>query len=83
MFQLDVKNAFLYGKLREEVYMEQPSRYVAYGETNVYKLKKAIYDLIQSSRSGLTSLAEWLVQLDFVDVIQIILFLFGMARLVQ
>ena len=41
---------FLYGKLREEVYMEQPLGYVAYGETNVYKLKKAIYDLRQSSR---------------------------------
>ena len=45
MFQLDVKNALLYDDLEEEVYMEQPSGYVAQGENMMCKLKKAIYDL--------------------------------------
>ncbi|KAK8935209.1 hypothetical protein KSP39_PZI012961 [Platanthera zijinensis] len=43
--QLDVKNAFLYGDLQEDVYMEQLPGYVAQGETRVCQLKKAIYDL--------------------------------------
>ena len=42
MFQLDVKNSFLYGDL-EEVYMKQPPEFVAQGENIVYKLKKVIY----------------------------------------
>jgi len=46
-----VKNAFLYNDLDEEVYIEQPSEYVALGESMVCKLKKAIYDLKQSPRA--------------------------------
>ena len=47
LFQLDVKSAFLYVDLQEEMYMEQPPGYVAQGETKVCRLKKTIYGLKQ------------------------------------
>lgn len=50
-YQPDVKNVFLYGDLKEELYMEQPYGFVAQGETHlVCKLNKAIYGLKQSLR---------------------------------
>jgi len=51
LFQLNVKNAFLYGNLQEEVYMEQPSGYIAQGRIKVCHLKNAIYGLKQSPRA--------------------------------
>ncbi|KAK4397606.1 Retrovirus-related Pol polyprotein from transposon RE2 [Sesamum angolense] len=53
MYQMDIKNAFLYGDLNGTVYMEQPPGYVAQGEKQrmVCKLKKAIYGLKQSPRA--------------------------------
>ena len=47
---LDVKTAFLYGDLNEDLYMEQPEGFVVKGqETKVYRLKKALYGLKQAS----------------------------------
>jgi len=51
LFQLDVKNAFLYGDLKEKVYMEQPLWYIAQEENTVCRLKKVIYGLKQSPRA--------------------------------
>jgi Reverse transcriptase (RNA-dependent DNA polymerase) len=52
LFQLDVKNAFLYGDLKEEVFMEIPP---GFGNEQlndkVCRLKRSLYKLKQSSRT--------------------------------
>lgn len=46
MYQLDVKSAFLYGELKEVVYVDQPEGFVKKGEEDkVYRLNKALYGL--------------------------------------
>ena len=52
LHQLNLYNAFLYGDLTEQVFMEQPPGYVAQGETSqVCLLRRAIYGLKQSPRA--------------------------------
>ncbi|GJR13929.1 retrovirus-related pol polyprotein from transposon TNT 1-94 [Tanacetum coccineum] len=46
VYQIDVKTAFLYGPLKEEVYVNQPDVFVdPYHPDKVYHLKKALYGL--------------------------------------
>ena len=50
--QFDVKNAFLHGDLKEEVYMEAPPGFLQDFEAGEeYRLKKALYGLKQSPRA--------------------------------
>nr|GEZ32684.1 copia protein [Tanacetum cinerariifolium] len=52
VYQMDVKTAFLYGPLKEEVYINQPDGFIdPYHPDKVYRLKKALYGLKQTPRA--------------------------------
>ena len=52
LFQMDVKTAFLNGRLEEEIYMDQPIGFASKGqEDKACHLKRSIYGLKQSSRT--------------------------------
>nr|GEV12260.1 copia protein [Tanacetum cinerariifolium] len=56
IYQMDVKTAFLNGKLKEEVYVSQPEGFIDPDHpTYVYHLKKALYGLKQSPRAWMDS----------------------------
>nr|GEX96717.1 hypothetical protein [Tanacetum cinerariifolium] len=53
MYQMDVKSAFLYGTIKEEVYLCQPHRFEDPDHPDkVYKVVKALYGLHQAPREG-------------------------------
>ena len=67
VYQLDVKTAFLYGELLEDVYIEQPPRFVVAGEEEkVYKLKKALYGLKQAPRACYIKIEAYFLNCAFV-----------------
>ncbi|GKB25698.1 ribonuclease H-like domain-containing protein [Tanacetum coccineum] len=52
VYQMDVKSAFLYGKIEEEVYVCQPPRFEdPEFPDRVYKVEKALYGLHQAPRA--------------------------------
>nr|GFA52129.1 hypothetical protein [Tanacetum cinerariifolium] len=56
IYQMDVKTTFLYGPLKEEVYVNQPDGFVdPYHPDKVYRLKKALYGLKQAPKACLSS----------------------------
>nr|GEV37529.1 retrovirus-related Pol polyprotein from transposon TNT 1-94 [Tanacetum cinerariifolium] len=68
-YQMDVKTAFLYGPLKEEVYVNQPDGFVdPYHPDKVYRLKKALYGLKQAPRAWYDELSNFLVSKGFSKV---------------
>nr|GEX30870.1 putative ribonuclease H-like domain-containing protein [Tanacetum cinerariifolium] len=63
VYQMDVKNAFLYGTIDEEVYVTQPLGFVdpKYPK-KVYKVVKALYGLHQAPRAWYATLSTFLLK---------------------
>ena len=65
--QMDVKIAFLNGKLEEDIYMEQPKGFVEQGKKHlVCKLKKCLYGLKQLPRAWYQKIDTFLVHIGFI-----------------
>ncbi|GJW22527.1 putative ribonuclease H-like domain-containing protein [Tanacetum coccineum] len=61
VYQMDVKSAFLYGKIEEEVYVCQPPGFEDPHFLNkVYKVEKALYGLHQAPRAWYETLSTYL-----------------------
>ncbi|KAJ9536327.1 hypothetical protein OSB04_un000490 [Centaurea solstitialis] len=66
VFQMDVKTAFLYGHLKEEVYVTQPEGFVDPDHPDyVYILDKALYGLKQAPRAWYEELSTYLLSKGF------------------
>ena len=66
VYQMDVKSAFLYGKIPEPVYVMQPPGFEdpKYPD-RVYKVKKALYGLHQAPRAWYDTLSQYLLNNGF------------------
>ncbi|GKA12397.1 putative ribonuclease H-like domain-containing protein [Tanacetum coccineum] len=66
VYQMDVKSAFLYGKIEEEVYVCQPLGFEnPEFPDKVYKVEKALYGLHQASRAWYETLSTYLLDNGF------------------
>ncbi|GJY35807.1 putative ribonuclease H-like domain-containing protein [Tanacetum coccineum] len=66
VYQMDVKSAFLYGTIEEEVYVHQPPGFVDPAHPNkVYKVIKALYGLHQALRAWYETLSSFLMENGF------------------
>nr|GEZ37981.1 hypothetical protein [Tanacetum cinerariifolium] len=63
---MDVKTVFLYGPLKEDVYVNQPDGFVdPYHPDKVYHLKKALYGLKQAPMAWYDELSNFLISKGF------------------
>nr|GEY43451.1 copia protein [Tanacetum cinerariifolium] len=62
VYQMDVKSTFLYGKIKEEVYVFQPLGFEDLDfPDKVYKVEKALYRLHQAPRAWYETLSTYLL----------------------
>ncbi|GJV18664.1 ribonuclease H-like domain-containing protein [Tanacetum coccineum] len=66
VYQMDVKSAFLYGQIEEEVYVCQPPGFEDPGHPNkVYRVVKVLYGFHQAPRAWYDTLATYLLSNGF------------------
>ncbi|GKU15871.1 unnamed protein product [Fusarium langsethiae] len=65
--QMDVKTSFLYGKIDEDIWVQQPEGFND-DSGRVYKLNKALYGLKPSPRIWYQTLSDYLTKLGFQPV---------------
>ncbi|GJS27988.1 putative ribonuclease H-like domain-containing protein [Tanacetum coccineum] len=66
VYQMDVKSAFLYGTIKEEVYVCQPPGFEdPQFPDKVYKVEKALYGLHQAPRAWYETLSIYLLESRF------------------
>ncbi|GKC09152.1 putative ribonuclease H-like domain-containing protein [Tanacetum coccineum] len=66
VYQMDVKSAFLYGKIEEEVYVCQPPGFEDPDFLDrVYKIEKALYGLHQAPRAWYETLSTYMLDNEF------------------
>ncbi|GJS90820.1 retrovirus-related pol polyprotein from transposon TNT 1-94 [Tanacetum coccineum] len=66
LHKMDVKSAFLYGTIKEEVYVCQPPSFEdPHFPNKVYKVEKALYGLHQAPRAWYETLSTYLIENGF------------------
>ncbi|GKA27333.1 ribonuclease H-like domain-containing protein [Tanacetum coccineum] len=72
VYQMDVKSAFLYGKIEEEVYVCQPLDLISKTvllERGYTRLKKALYELLQRLLGLVENLSKYLLDNEVSEVL--------------
>ena len=67
--QMDVKTVFLYGNVKETIYVTQPTGFETGGKQKVCKPKKALYGLKRSPRVWYNTLAAFLKEQGFYPIV--------------
>ncbi|GJZ05638.1 putative ribonuclease H-like domain-containing protein [Tanacetum coccineum] len=66
VFQMDVKTAFVHGRLKQDVYVCQPEGFIDVDQpSHVYKIKKTLYGLKQAPRAWYDELSKFLLHNHF------------------
>jgi hypothetical protein len=68
LYSVDISNAFLHGKLEEEIYMKQPEGFVEKNPQWVLRLLKSLYGLKQAGRVWIQTLHRALTTMNFSRV---------------